>query len=168
MKWHVLLILSVLNLGSTQELPSATEFQTQKDVARLIGEARAEVLLTAPGIYSRTLAEALREDIVVRGVDVYLLMSPSKVEDRAAYAMSLQLAGARVRLAEVTESYLVIDRERIVRGSTLAMAEATSISEGIAHSSDSSEVAQAVTQFYESFQAAPIYKPVLPDVRREP
>ena len=168
MKWHVLLILCVLNLGNTQEFPSTTEFQTQEDVARLIREARGEVLLAAPSVYSRTLAEALREVIVVRGVDVYLLVSPSKVEDRAAYAMSLQLAGARVRLVEVTESYLVIDREQTMSGSTLAMAETTSISEDITHSSDSSEVAQAVTRFYESFQAAPVYKPVLPDMRREP
>lgn len=138
----ILIVFVLVGCGMTQIVPSEPEAQVL-EMIQLIEGAQEEVLLITPGIHSQTLAEALREAVVVRGVAIYLLASPKTAEDRASYVTSLELAGARVRLTELRESFLVVDRQQVI---------ASVLGQEL-------EVARAVTQFYDAFRAAPVYDP---------
>ena len=141
MKVLVLFTLIVL-MGHTTAQSSLPKTLLPEDKAvRLVEAAREEVLLATPGIYSRQLAEALREAMVVRGVAVYLLVPANSAEDRASYVASLSLAGARVRFAEIEGSVLVVDRQQVVTSNP----------------NETSDAARAVAWFYDAFRTAPIY-----------
>ena len=153
----VLLVLSVLVPWTMAQDPQ-TLHESELDAIQIIKEAQDEILLIAPSIYQQPLAEALREAIVVRGVDVYLLMSPDEVESRAAYVTSIQLAGARVRLTNITEAFMIVDRKQILSGASLAGFD-NSFVDPVVHSLETGDVARAVSSFYEHFQKASIYTP---------
>jgi hypothetical protein len=131
---------------------------TQAEVAQLIAAATKEVMLTAPALRSRVVAEALREAIVVRGVEVYLLVSPAGVEERASYAMSLSLAGAHVGVGSVDTAYLVVDRQLTVTGPLVGELEAVQRVTVTRSSGDLAYTQEVVGWFYRAFSAAQPYE----------
>ncbi len=141
---------------------AASPVTTQDEVARLIASATNEILFVTPVLLSHPLAEALREAMVVRGIAVYLLVSPDAADSRASYIMSLRLAGARVRLAPVAESYLVVDRQWLVSGPLLAALEATPQVEETTQTRSSNDVDRVITWFYGAFRDAALYEPTIP------
>ena len=164
MRWlGVGLVVIVFGWGWTQTAPVIeSTVTTQAEVAQLIASATNEILFATPKLLSHTLAEALREAMVVRGVDVYLLVSPDAADGRASYVMSLQLAGARVRLATLAESYLVVDRQGLVNGPLLAALEMTPQIEKTTQTQNLNDVDRAVSWFYEAFRDAPVYESTIP------
>ena len=134
----------------------------RQEVASHIAVATGEVLLAVPTLRSHSIAEALREAMVVRGVEVYLLVSPELAQERASFVTGLKLAGAQVRLARVDgdASYLVLDRRRVIAGRGLAALDASP--EGsLALSAHPASVEQIVAWFYQDFVAARTYQPAL-------
>jgi hypothetical protein len=128
------------------------------ELAQLVARSTDEILLAVPVLRSRIVADALREAMVVRGVRVYALVPREGIEARAAYLVSLQLAGARVRLGSVRESLLVLDRQEVVVGPLLAAPDVPREGEVASWSHDPQEVLGGVTWFYEAFRAAPTYE----------
>lgn len=156
------LFLLLLSWSGAQDLSGlAASISSQSEIARLIATATDEVLLAVPTLLSPTLAEALREAVVVRGVRIFLLVSADHAEDRASYVMSLRLAGAEVRLAEVAESYLVVDRRHMVSGPLLAALEGAQVFEKTAQSRDGDDMSRVIAWFYVAFRASLSYEPTI-------
>lgn len=144
------------------ELPSGLVLSTHSGIARHIAAAAREVMLAVPTLRSQVIAEALREAMVVRGVEVYLLVSPEHAEARAAYVTSLSLAGARVRLAPVEGGYLVVDRQRTITGALIGTRGGMLTDGGTVLHKDSSYTRQVVSWFYRTFRQADVYEPTFP------
>ena len=142
----LLLLVAISALGAAQEVASSA------DIATLLDGATQEVLLAAPKMRSRAVAEALREALVVRGVDVYLLLPDATVDERASYALGLGLAGAAVRLSEaVGEPFVVIDRATLVIGPLVGALDGTEAGRTVVRR-DAGAVEQAVAWFYQAFR----------------
>ena len=156
-KW--LLVCSLISTccvtaqGSTQRVLTSAE-----DVVTAINSATEEILIVTDVLRAETVADALREALSVRGVPVYVAMSPVSVQENASYAASLALAGASVRLSETNGSFLVVDRQLVLAGPLIGSLNETDGAPS-AYIDDPSYAAQFVEGFVQSFEAASVYTP---------
>lgn len=93
---------------------------TEQDVTTLYNVATQEILLAADAIVSETVADALRRAMTERGVSVYILTRKDTIELPDSYVQSLQQAGAKVRVAELSSNFAIIDRESALMGAMAA------------------------------------------------
>lgn len=106
-------------------------------VATRIGQARRQVLIYAPTLDVRSIAEALRKHIVGAQVKVFIIVPKSALSGNS-YAQSLLFAGATVYVPKVKNAdrampFVVIDNEEAILGPAL-------VNEGTLRSSTLSRV----------------------------
>lgn len=95
----------------------ASEVRTVWDVARLVDSAQREVIVVAPVLRVKLIADALRKAVVERGLSLKVLTGASSVRDGASYWWGLQQAGAQVRtVSSVTGYEVIVDRRVRVSG----------------------------------------------------
>ena len=96
---------------------------TPAEMVRYIGAAQREVLLAAPVLRVRVIAEALRVAVIERGVTVKLLTGVSSANDAGSYWWGLSAAGATLRGINTVSGYeLVIDRRLRLTGDAIGRA----------------------------------------------
>lgn len=129
-------------------------------VTRWIASATQEVLLAAPSLRSRRLAEVLHEAITVRGVDVFIIASPELIEEHAGYIPSLHFAGAHVRLGQLDEGYLIVDRTHLATGRFWALDTRVQAENIILHQDP--DTRQQITQWFtDAYHVAAPYQATL-------
>jgi phosphatidylserine/phosphatidylglycerophosphate/cardiolipin synthase-like enzyme len=128
--------------------------ETSDDIARVITSATSELLLVTDTFRNEALADAVREALEKRGVQVYVLVSKPLVNDLSSYFGTLERAGAEIRLQDSTGAFLVVDRTYVIQGkllSTLPTTQQTTPTMLIA----SKEYADYLTElFIEAFEGA--------------
>jgi hypothetical protein len=123
-KFVVVVLLVLSGLGYATGIPVVLE--READVARVITAARHEVLVTAPSLRSRAVANALREAVVQSGVRVLILCDAKQVAEPSSFVPALSLLKGRglqleVRvLRGVRRANLIVDGTRVVFGALVA------------------------------------------------
>jgi hypothetical protein len=84
-------------------------------------QATDSLYIMSQGIVSQTIAEEIRNAVVERGVDVYILVPPDLVQQPASYIPGLSLLdGVYVGLLEHDETFLIQDASAVFEiGETL-------------------------------------------------
>ena len=96
---------------------------TPSEMAGYIGTAQREVLLAAPVLRVRMVAEALRVAMNERGVTVKLLTGVRSANDAGSYWWGLSAAGATLRGVGVVSGFeVVIDRRLRLTGDAIGRA----------------------------------------------
>ena len=146
----------------TPPLPAGAQvLNTPDEVVQTLGAASQELMLAAPLLRSKEVADAVRVALVERGVPVYILAPVEGVEDPASYLMSLALAGAAVSLAPVDDAFVIVDRTILLLGPLLS-GETTLPGQTPAQTyyfDDPNQAAPFVESFYQSFSGAAVYDP---------
>ena len=125
---RVILALSALSsLAFSSGIPVTLE--RSAEVAEVIGSARTRILVLAPSLRGRAVADALRKALVEGGVHVSILCDANLITERSSFVPMLSVLGTRklpveVRLLrDVTRSALIVDESRTVFGSLIAAPE---------------------------------------------
>jgi hypothetical protein len=112
--------LALVTLTMLFALPregQAQRVNTVSDVAGLIDSAQREVIVVAPVLRVKVIANALRKAVVERGLSLKILTGSSSVRDGASYWWGLQQAGADLRtVSSVTGYEVIVDRQVRVSG----------------------------------------------------
>lgn len=88
----------------------ADALATSQQVVAQLDRAHEQMLLLAPSLFSRPVAEAVRRAAAERGVAVFVLVAPAWVEAPGSYVASLALlSGVQVRLTETERRFVVVD-----------------------------------------------------------
>lgn len=96
---------------------------TPVEMASYIGAAQREVLVAAPVLRVRVIAEALRVAVIERGVTVKLLTGVRSANDAGSYWWGLSAAGATLRGVGVVSGFeVVIDRRLRLTGDAIGRA----------------------------------------------
>ena len=122
---HFVLILLLLGTALASSVPKA--LKTEAEVASVILSARREVLIVAPNLYSREIANAVRRVLVEGQTPVRILADSSLVTQRGGFVATLALLATKtaskparpieVRLLEgIDRANLVVDGSRTVSG----------------------------------------------------
>jgi hypothetical protein len=113
----VKILLAALLTSSTLGRPSNPPLvlESEADVARVIASASREVLLFAPSLRSRVVANAIRRSAVENGVRVFVVADVASVEQRSSFlpALSILRAPARVQVRlrrGVSSAWLVVGK----------------------------------------------------------
>ena len=107
MRWGVLVTLSLTVAWAQPEA-----LTTSEQVVAQLDRAHDQLLLLAPSLFSKPVAEAVRRAAAERGVQVFILVAPAWVEAPGSYVASLALlGGVQVRLAETERRFVVLDRD---------------------------------------------------------
>jgi hypothetical protein len=120
----VIMLLVLSSLGYATGIPVVLE--READVARVITAARHEVLVTAPSLRSRAVANALREVVVQGGVRVLILCDAKRVAEPSSFVPALSLLKGRSSQLEVrvlrgvNQAHLIVDGTRVVFGALVA------------------------------------------------
>lgn len=93
---------------------------TPQDVVTVYNVATDEILLAADAIVSEDVADAIRSAMVERGVSVYILTRKDTIDLPESYVQSLQQAGAKVRVTELSANFALIDRKNALMGAMAA------------------------------------------------
>jgi hypothetical protein len=111
------LLTALLALAS----PSLAQgLETPAQVAALVDSAQREVILVAPVLRVKPIADALRRAVVERDVSVKLLTGRESVNDGASFWWGLERAGAQLRtVGEVQGFELIVDRVVRVTGDAI-------------------------------------------------
>lgn len=105
MRWCV---LTVTLLATAWAQPDA--LATSQQVVAQLDRANEQMLMMAPSVFSKPIAEAVRRAAAERGVQVFVLVSPAWVEAPGSYIASLALlGGVQVRLAVTERRFVVVD-----------------------------------------------------------
>ena len=143
-------LVFVVSLATAQ---SATRpLAMTEDVGRVIDSATVELLLITDTFRNETLAEAVRQALLERGVTVYVLAPSSLVMDLSSYFGTLALAGAEVRLQETSGAFLVVDRQYVVQGPLLSALEAVPQSTLTLFIANETYAEQLTQRFIEAFE----------------
>ena len=163
MRYLIIYLLLTPALAQTDWVPpppsGAQVLSTSADVVQTLGAASQEVMLAAPLLRSKEVADALRIALVERGVPVFILAPAEGVEDPASYLMSLALTGASVGVAPVDEAFIIIDRTVLVQGPLLSGETVLPgrTPEQTYYVDDPNRAAPFVESFYQSYSAAVTY-----------
>jgi hypothetical protein len=118
MKKYFLLIVIFLSLGYGQEV--ATQPITDVDaLIEVISASTQELLLVTDVFRNEAVSDAVKDALLKRGVNVYVLAPQDLVTDLSSYFGTLAEAGAVIRTQEATGAFLVIDRKYVVQGPML-------------------------------------------------
>lgn len=118
MKKYLFLFLLFLSVGYTQEV--ATQPITDIEaLTEVIGTSTQELLLVTDIFRNEAIADAVKDALTKRGVQVYVLAPKDLVTDLSSYFGTLAQAGAVIHTQEATGAFLVIDRKYVVQGSLL-------------------------------------------------
>ncbi len=110
-------VVIVLMLVALPRDGLAGRVSTVSDVAALIDSAQREVIVVAPVLRVKAIANALRKAVVERGLSLKILTGSASVRDGASYWWGLQQAGAQVRtVSSVTGYEVIVDRQVRVTG----------------------------------------------------
>ena len=156
------LVLTSLSFAQTGEPwlpPNAQPLTDESEVVQTISTASEELMVAASLLRSSGVADALRVAVVKRGVAVYILTPAESVADPASYTASLSLAGASVKLAPVSDSFILVDRQVAVVGPLISGLSALPGEEmpPTFLVNDPSYATPFVEGFYASFSAAPSF-----------
>lgn len=127
MKRAILALSALSSLAIAGGLPVALE--RASDVATVIASARRQVLVLAPSLRARAVADALRRALVEGGVKLLILCNADLVGERSSFVPMLSVLRARghtveVRvLREINRAVLVVDEARAVFGPLMAEPE---------------------------------------------
>ncbi|NJK43091.1 MAG: hypothetical protein HC933_01440 [Pleurocapsa sp. SU_196_0] len=121
------LVFCILLLGTAFASSVPRELKTEAEVASVILSARREVLIVAPNLYSREIANAVRRVLVEGQTPVRILADSSLVSQRGGFVATLALLSTKtpskparpieVRVLEgIDRANLVVDGSRTVSG----------------------------------------------------
>jgi hypothetical protein len=114
----------LLGIGLAQNLPRA--LSNGQAVVDLIRSSERRVLLLTPKLYGKSIANALKNLTLERGIPVLILTEPSATTDRASLIPALSLLKRNghpleVRLLQrVSRTRLILDDSRLVIGPLIA------------------------------------------------
>lgn len=137
--------------------PDAQALTDESEVVQTIGTASQELMVAARFLRSTAIADALRVATVKRGVAVYILTPAENIVDPASYTASLGLAGASVKLAPVSDSFILVDRQVTVVGPLISGLSTLPGERALPTYlvNDPAYASPFVEGFYTSFSAAP-------------
>jgi hypothetical protein len=118
---RIVFALSVLSsLAFSSDIPVKLDYAS--DVAQVIASSRREILVLAPNLRSRIVANALRKAVVESGVSLEILCDASLLNERSSFIPMLSMLHERkhhvtVRvLRDVNRTLLIVDQSRAVFG----------------------------------------------------
>jgi hypothetical protein len=160
MNKYFLLFLLFLSVSYAQEVVTQP-IQDIEALTALISSSTQELLLVTDVFRNEAVADAVKNALVERGVQVYVLVPQDLVTDLSSYFGTLAQAGATIHLQESTGAFLVIDRKYVVQGSLLGSlpeAQPTTPTMLIASTDYANHLAQLFIDAFEGGQAW-TYKP---------
>lgn len=115
---YLFIFLLCLSLGYAQE--AVTQPITDVEaLTEVINASTQELLLVTDVFRNEMVSDAVKDAILKRGVEVYVLAPQDLVTDLSSYFGTLAEAGAVIHTQEATGAFLVIDRKYVVQGSLL-------------------------------------------------
>ena len=120
MRCSLLTVALLLGFGLAQNLPRL--LSNEQAVVDLIRSSERRVLLLTPKLYSKSIANALKNLTLERSIPVLILTEPSATTDRASLIPALSLLKRNghpleVRLLQqVSRTRLILDDARLVIG----------------------------------------------------
>lgn len=124
-RWSItssLLVWLLLPVLAQEVRPVAT----LEELVRLIDQAKRQVVLVAPSLYSSPIASALHRAAVQRGVQVLLLLEAEGINQPSSYGAALSFLAperplyVRVVRAVLLEPRLLLDSRLLVSGPLVA------------------------------------------------
>lgn len=157
--FHIQLIATMYALvcSSVTLAQSPTQPLTVDDAVTHINAAQTELLVALTMMQNHAVAQALHDAAYKRGLGVYILVPASDTESPSSEINSLIPAGAKVRVTNVEENLIVVDRREILKGEALAV----SGEDAVVTVKDAGEVARVTNIFIERFETADVYEPIL-------
>jgi hypothetical protein len=119
-----LLAFWLLSFGLAQNLPRV--LSNEQALVDLIRSSERRVMLLTPKLYGKSIANALKNLTLERGIPVLILTEPSATTDRASLIPALSLLKRNghpleVRLLQrVSRTRLILDDARLVIGPLIA------------------------------------------------
>jgi Archaeal transcriptional regulator TrmB len=154
---RVAVTLFALACSSAALAQLPTQPLTVADAAAHISEAQSELLVVLTMVQNHTIAQALHDAAYKRGIAVYILVPLSEIESPSSEINSLIPAGAKVRVTEVDDNLIVVDRREILKGEALAVTG----EDTVVTIDDAGEVDRVTNIFIEHFETADVYEPIL-------
>jgi hypothetical protein len=120
MKRIVLALLLLSSFAYSNGIPVRLDHAAE--VAQMVASSRHEILILAPSLRSRVVANALRKAVVEGGVSLEILCDTSLVNERSSFIPMLSMLQQRkhnvtVRvMRSVNRTLLVMDQSRAVFG----------------------------------------------------
>jgi hypothetical protein len=120
MRRLLLTLALLLGIGLAQSLPRV--LSNERAVVDLIRSSERRVMLLTPKLYGKSIANALKNLTLERGIPVLILTEPSATTDRASLIPALSLLkrnghSIEVRLLQrVSRTRLILDDARLVIG----------------------------------------------------
>ena len=124
MRGLLLTLLWLTGIGLAQSLPRV--LPNTQAIVDLIRSSERRVLLLTPKLYGKAIANALKNQLLERGIPVLILTEPSATTDRASLIPALSLLKRNghpleVRLLQhVSRTRLILDDARLVIGPLIA------------------------------------------------
>lgn len=120
MKKYLLLFLLFLPASHAQEQEGVTQAIADIEaLAQVIEASTQELLLVTDVFRNEAVSDGVKDALIKRGVEVYVLAPRDLVTDLSSYFGTLTQAGANIHTQEATGAFLVIDRKYVVQGSLL-------------------------------------------------
>jgi hypothetical protein len=94
---------------------------TVADAVTHINAAQTELLVALTMMQNHAVAQALHDAAYKRGLGVYILVPASDTESPRSEINSLTPAGTKVRVTNVDDNLIVVDRREILKGEALAV-----------------------------------------------
>jgi hypothetical protein len=120
MRRLLLTVAWLLGIGLAQNLPRV--LNNEKALVDLIRSSERRVMLLTPKLYGKSIANALKNLTLERGIPVLILTEPSATTDRASLIPALSLLKRNghpleIRLLQrVSRTRLILDDARLVIG----------------------------------------------------
>jgi hypothetical protein len=113
--------LSCLGFGFVTAQSAPRPLESPKAVGSVLYTGTEEILLVAPSVRSKEIADGLRRAAVERGTPIFILADVRFVEERAGYLPGLSLVkNVQVRLLRgVPISQATVDRKLLISGPLL-------------------------------------------------
>jgi hypothetical protein len=117
------LLFGMLMTSGYMDSLAAPKSASTRDVVGYIATAQREILLAAPVLRVKEIAQALRVAKAERGVNIHLLTGSRSHRDAASYWWSLHAAGLELRsVGSVTGYAILIDRRLRIAGDLIGRA----------------------------------------------
>jgi hypothetical protein len=153
---NLALTLFTLTCPSSASAQLPTQPLTVAEAVTAIGAAQSELLVALTMVQHHAVAQALHDAAYKRRLAVYILVPSSETESPSSEINSLVPAGAKVRVTNVDDNLIIIDRREILKGEALAV----SSDDAVVTIDDAGEVARVTTIFTQRFETAKVYEPI--------
>jgi hypothetical protein len=113
--------LSCLTVGFVTAQSAGRPLESPKAVGSVLYTGTQEILLVAPSVRSKEVADGLRRAATERGTPIFILADARFIEERAGYLPGLSLVkNVQIRLLRgVQTSQAIVDRKLLISGPLL-------------------------------------------------